>query len=125
MKMSNDVPSKALEWTNLILGAGLGCAAFMFTELPVAAWNMGIVGALIACCSAVALYRYAPWTEWSNLTLGCWAIAAPFLFGFGAAPAPTWTFILVGFCVASIATMQLMASRKGGTSSSTGSFAGE
>ena len=77
MKLTSEVPNKALEWANLVLGAGFACAAFMFTELPVAAWNMGIVGALIACCSVVALYRYAAWTEWSNLALGCWAIVPP------------------------------------------------
>jgi hypothetical protein len=125
MKMTSEVPNKALEWANLVLGAGFACAAFMFTELPVAAWNMGIVGALIACCSVVALYRYAAWTEWSNLALGCWAIVAPFLLGFGSAPAPTWTSIVVGVCVASIATLQLVAGRKAGTPSGTGSFAGE
>ena len=58
MKMRNDVPNKGLEWTNLILGAGLACAAIMFVGLPAAAWDAGVVGALIVCSSAVALYRY-------------------------------------------------------------------
>lgn len=111
--MRSEVPSKGLEWTNLILGVGLACAAFMFTGLPAAAWNAGIVGLLIAYCSAVALYRYRAWTEWSNLTLGCWAVIAPFLFGFGSVPAPTWTLVAVGFCVATIAAMQLWADRRG------------
>ncbi len=101
--MTNEVPSKGLEWTNLVLGAGLACAAFAFTEMPAAAWNAGIVGALIACCSAMALYRYGAWTEWSNLGLGCWGVAAPFLLGFGSAQAAMWTHVLVGLCVATIA----------------------
>jgi hypothetical protein len=94
--MTNEVPSKGLEWTNLVLGAGLACAAFAFTEMPAAAWNAGIVGALIACCSAMALYRYGAWTEWSNLGLGCWGVAAPFLLGFGSAQAAMWTHVSVG-----------------------------
>lgn len=110
--MTSDVPSKGLEWTNLILGAGLACAAFMFTGLPVAAWNAGIVGALIVCCSVVALYRYGAWAEWSNLTLGCWAVVAPFLLGFGQAPTAMWTHVVVGLCVATIAVMQLAAGGK-------------
>ena len=110
--MINEVPSKGLEWTNLVFGAALACAAIAFAELPVAAWNAGIVGTLIACCSAVALYRYEAWTEWSNLTLGCWAVVAPFLLGFGSAQAPMWTHVVVGLCVATIATMQLAAGRK-------------
>lgn len=110
--MTNEVPSKGLEWTNLVLGAGLACAAFAFTEMPAAAWNAGIVGALIACCSAVALYRYGAWTEWSNLGFGCWGVAAPFLLGFGSAQAAMWTHVLVGLCVATIAIIQLSSGRK-------------
>ena len=108
--MKAEVPSKGLEWTNLIVGAGFACAAFVFTGA--AAWNAGIVGLLIACCSAMALYRYGSWTEWSNVTLGSWAIVSPYLLGFAAAPAATWTSIAVGICVATIATMQLVAGRK-------------
>ena len=110
--MTSEVPSKGLEWTNLILGAGLACTAFMFTELPPAAWNAGTIGALIVCGSAVALYRYRDWAEWSNLTLGCWAVVAPFVLGFGSAPGPMWTHVVIGLCVATIAAMQLAASRR-------------
>ncbi|RXT55971.1 hypothetical protein B6S44_07760 [Bosea sp. Tri-44] len=110
--MTNEIPSKGLEWTNLVLGAILACAAFLFADPSTAAWNAGIVGALIVCCSLVALYRYGDWTEWSNLTLGCWAVAAPFLLGFKSAEGPMWTHVVVGLCVATIAAGQLVASRK-------------
>jgi hypothetical protein len=110
--MTNEVPSKGLEWTNLVLGAGLACAAFVFADMPAAAWNAGIVGVLIACCSAVALYRSGAWAEWSNLALGSWAVAAPFLLGFGSVPAAMWTHVLVGLCVATIAVIQLSSGRK-------------
>ncbi|MGX5804906.1 SPW repeat protein [Bradyrhizobium sp. Arg314] len=117
--MRNDVPSKGLEWTNLILGAGLACAAIMFVGLPAAAWNAGVVGSLIVCSSAVALYRYGDWAEWSNLTLGCWAAVAPFLLGFGSAQGPMWTHVLIGICVATFAALQLVASRRARAPSST------
>jgi hypothetical protein len=119
MKMTSEVPSKGLEWTNLVLGASLACSAFAFAELPAAALNAGIVGVLIACCSAVALYRYGAWAEWSNLTFGCWAAAAPLLFGFGSAQAAMWTHVLVGLCVATIAIIQLSSDRKAQVLSST------
>jgi hypothetical protein len=110
--MTNEIPSKGLEWTNLALGVILACAAFLFTDLPYAAWNAGIVGAVIVCCSALALYRYGDWIEWSNLTLGSWAVVAPFLLGFGSAQGAMWTHVMVGLCVATIAAAQLVASRK-------------
>jgi len=119
MKMRSEVPSKGLEWVNLILGAGLACAAFTFSGLPSAAWDAGIVGTLIACCFAAALYRYPAWTEWSNLTLGCWAVVAPFLLGFGSPQTAMWTHVLLGLCVATVAVMQLQAGRRGHTPSST------
>jgi hypothetical protein len=53
--MRYEGPNKGLEWTNLLLGIGLACAAFMFAELPAEAWNAGMVGTLIGCCSAAAL----------------------------------------------------------------------
>ncbi|TIM63644.1 MAG: hypothetical protein E5Y58_28320 [Mesorhizobium sp.] len=107
--MTSEVRSKGLEWTNLVLGAGLACAAFAFAELPAAAWNAGIVGVLIACCSGVALYRYGASAEWSNVALG---VAAPFLLGFGSAQTAMWTHVLVGLCVATIAIIQLSSGRK-------------
>lgn len=109
--MKNEVPNKRLEWTNLVLGAGLACSAFIFAGLPAAAWNAGIVGTLIVCCSAMALYRYGAWAEWSNLALGSWAVVAPFLLGFGSAQTPIWTHVVVGICVATIAILQLRANR--------------
>jgi len=112
MKMTSEVPSKGLEWTDLVLGGGLAGAAFIFADLPLAAWNAGIVGTLIVCCSAVALYRYGDWTEWFNLTLGCWAVVAPAMLGFGSAQAPISMHVVVGLCVATIAAWQLVTSRK-------------
>ena len=110
--MANEVPSKWLEWTNLMLGACLACTALMFAGLPLAAWNAGVVSVLIAFCSAAALYRYGAWAEWSNLALGCWAVLAPFLIGFGSAQGPMWMHVVIGLCVATIAVLQLVAGGK-------------
>jgi hypothetical protein len=114
MNMKNEGLNKGLEWTNLILGLCLVFAAFMFAAIPAAAWNVGIVGTLIACSSAIALYRYGDWAEWSDLTLGSWVVVAPFLLGFESAPAAMWTHILIGLCIASIAVAQLLAKRSMG-----------
>lgn len=117
--MKNETPSKGLEWLNLLLGSGLVLAAFAFAGDTVAAWNAGVVGTLIACCAAIALYRYGAWAEWSNIALGCWAALSPFVLGFTSAPAPTWSLILVGSSVASIAAMQIAAARNGRTRTTT------
>jgi hypothetical protein len=111
MNMRNEAPS--LEWTNLILGAGLACAAIFFIDFPVAARNAAVVGTLILFCSAMALHRYGTWAEWSNITLGCWAVVAPFLLNFASRQTPMWTHVLIGLCVATIATMQLFLASRG------------
>jgi hypothetical protein len=105
--MRDEVANKWLEMTNLVLGGLLACGAIIFADLPVAAWNAGVVGLLIALCSATALYRYSPWQEWSNITLGCWSAAAPFLLGFGTQPVTMWTHVTIGLCVATLAIIQL------------------
>lgn len=117
--MKSELPSKGLEWTNLLLGCGLALAAFLFVEQPVVAWNTGIVGVAIAYCSAVALYRYGVWAEWSNITIGCWAVVSPFVLGFGAASGPTWMLIVGGTSVAAVAALQVAAGRRSRTRTTT------
>jgi hypothetical protein len=74
---------------------------------------------------APRLYRYGDWAEWSTVTLGGWAAIAPFLLGFGSVPAPMWTHVLIGLSVVTIASMQLVASRKTQMPSSTEPTAAE
>ncbi|MFG1428827.1 SPW repeat protein [Roseixanthobacter glucoisosaccharinicivorans] len=111
--MKNEVPNKGLEWTNMVLGLVLACAAFAFGGLSAAVWDAAVVGILIACCSAVALARYGAWTEWSNIVLGCWAVVAPWIMGFSGAQTAMWTHVVIGICVACIAAAQLCLVSKG------------
>jgi hypothetical protein len=111
MNMTNPAPSRGLEWTNLALGAGLFCSAFLFGALPVAALSAAITGLLVVTCSMLALYRFNASAEWSNLALGSWALLAPFVLGFNSARSPLSIHLVIGLCVVTIATMQLVASR--------------
>ena len=109
--MINPPPSRGLEWTNLSLGAGLFCSAFLFGHLPVAALSAAITGLFIVTCSMLALYRFSNSAEWSNLALGSWAIIAPFIVGFGSDQSALSIHFIIGLCVVTIATMQLVSSR--------------
>ena len=71
--------------------------------------NRGHADGVLLCHG---LYRYGAWTEWSNFTLACWAVVAPFLLGFGSVVTPMWAHVLIGLCATTIATMQLLADRK-------------
>ena len=116
----DEVPSKGLEWTNLILGGCLACAAIFFKS-DAAVWNAGIIGVLVMCFSVTALSRYGDWAEWSNLSLACWTLAAPFLLGFATDQSPMWTHVVLGGCIATVAVIQLVSSRKRRTPLSSGS----
>jgi hypothetical protein len=110
--MKSEVPNKGLEWTNLVLGLVLACAAFALGGLSTAVWDAAVVGILIACCSAIALTRYGAWAEWTNVVLGCWAVIAPWVLGFSGAQTAMWTHVVIGICVACIAAAQLFSGGK-------------
>ena len=109
--MTSKVPSKGLEWINLIAGGSFACAAVFFGQ-EAAVWNAATVGILVVCFSTIALCRYADWAEWFNAALGGWALIAPFLLGFSFAKGTMWTHVLAGICIATIAVIQLANGRK-------------
>src|SRR5689334_16058075 len=98
MQVQNENPH--LERLNLILGVTLAGAAFFFTSATSAAWDAVLIGSLIACFSATALVRYGLWADWSNLTLACWALIAPFALQFDNVQSALWTHLTIGTCVA-------------------------
>lgn len=109
--MTDPAPSRGLEWTNLSFGAGLFLSAFLFGNLPIAALSAAITGLFIVTCSMLALYRFSSSAEWSNLALGSWAVVAPFVLGFGSDQTALSIHVIVGLCVVTIATMQLISCR--------------
>lgn len=48
----------------------------------IAAWNAYVVGGAITVLAAWALVSRNTWTEWANLVLAIWLIAAPFVLRF-------------------------------------------
>lgn len=70
--MKNSTQNIWLDVTNLILGLGFFCAAFVCVESPSAAWSGVIVGCVVAACSIITLQRYSIWAELANLLAGLW-----------------------------------------------------
>lgn len=110
--MVSSVPSKGLEWTNLLLGIGLFVAAFSFGDLPIAAMNAAVAGLFIASSSTIALNKYNPNAERFNIAVGSWAIIAPFVLRFESAQSALAIHMLFGLGAVTVATMQLVAGRK-------------
>lgn len=89
------------DWLNLLLGLWLFVAPFVGVGAMTgaAAWDGYIFGALIVLLSGAALRQPQAWEEWTNLVIGLWVIAAPFVLGFTAEAAATWNHIIVGVVV--------------------------
>lgn len=111
--MTKAVPSKALECINLTLGAVLFIAPFAtgLVAGPVAVWNACFIGALIVLCSAIAIWKYSNWAEWTNVIAGCWLVIAPFALGFATVASAMWVHVLLGLSVATIAGFQISKAR--------------
>ena len=89
------------DWINLLLGLWLCVAPFFGLGMlnDTAAGNSYIFGAIIALLAAAALWRPQSWEEWTNLLIGLWLIAAPFVLGFTTQTAAMWNQIIVGLVV--------------------------
>lgn len=74
-------------------------------------WNAVIVGALIALAALYALFQVFAWQEWSNLVLGLWLIASPWVLGFSAMTSAMLNAVIVGAVVAALAFWALATDR--------------
>jgi hypothetical protein len=97
-----------IDGTNLVLGAILFCLPWVILPTTQAIeWNAWIAGGLVAFNAGCALTGFAAWEEWTNLVLGLWVAISPWLFGFQGNVAATWTYVVLGCGVATLAGVQL------------------
>jgi hypothetical protein len=97
-----------IDVTNLCLGVILFCLPwFIVPTTQAIEWNAWIAGGLVGFNAGCALTGFAAWEEWTNLIVGLWVAISPWLFGFQANVAATWTYVVLGSCVAVLAAVQL------------------
>ena len=96
---------------NAFLGAVLFLMPWLF-ELgsTAAAWNVGIVGAVIVALSIAAIVRFTQWEEWINLILGLWVMVSPWVLGFAAMAAAMWGHVVIGAAIVALAALELWMS---------------
>lgn len=68
-----------------------------------AMWNLYIVGIVIAALAAVALFAFQVWEEWTNLALGAWLFASPWVLGFSSSALLMWNAVIAGTLVVVLA----------------------
>lgn len=96
-----DTKQRWQDWLNLLLGIWLVVAPLIGIGAMggLAAWNAYLFGAIIIVFSVAALNEPHGWEEWTNLVVGLWLIAAPFVLGFSMQAGPAWNHIGVGAVV--------------------------
>jgi len=78
------------DWLNLVFGVWLFFSPWLlqyftarpYTDQTIASWNSIFFGAAVVVFAVWALFVPKKWEEWTNLILGLWLIASPWVLGF-------------------------------------------
>ncbi len=93
------------DWTVVLLGVWLVLAPFLGIGAigGVPAINSYLIGTAVALVAFTAIAQPDLWKEYTNMTLGLWLIAAPFILSFTSQVGPMWNQIIVGLLIAAAA----------------------
>ncbi len=106
------------DWTIVLLGVWLVLSPFFGIGAigDVAAINSYLIGAVVTLVAFMAIAKSEVWKEYTNLTLGLWLIAAPFVLSFTNLAGPMWNQIIVGLLISAAAfdvTLRMSKPTKG------------
>src|SRR5579863_4658360 len=89
------------DWINLICGVLLFISPWClgFAGDPMAARTAWIGGAIVFVMGVAALMQFAEWEEWVALVVGVLVVIAPWVLGFAAIHAATWSCVVLGVIV--------------------------
>jgi hypothetical protein len=83
---------------NALIGAWLLASPWLlgFQGNSPALSNSLIIGMALIAAAAGAMWLPQAWEEWTEVALGAWLLAAPWLFGFNVLQAATINSVLTG-----------------------------
>jgi hypothetical protein len=98
---------------NVLLGLWLLVAPFLlgYGNIAAAMWNDVIVGGLVLILAGVRVWKPAHnrWLSWTNVLLGLWLLAAPFILAYSEVAAAMWNDIIVGIGIAVLGAWSAIA----------------
>lgn len=104
---------KVASGLNVVTALWLIAAPFLlaYAGITAAVWNDILIGitVLILAGIRVAKPERNAGLSWTNLVLGLWLIAAPFVLSYAGTAAALWNDVIVGVVVASLATWSALA----------------
>jgi cation transport ATPase len=96
------------DWLNLVFGLWLFFSPWLlqyytarpYTDQTFALWNSVVFGAAVVVFAVWALFVPKKWEEWTNLVLGLWLIASPWVLGFHTYTVAAANMVIVGLVIA-------------------------
>lgn len=111
--------NRLVKWAsgaNIVLGLWLIIAPFLlgYTGIAAAMWNEIIVGVIVVVLAWLRVSNPGrmTWLSWSNVVLGLWLIAAPFVLGYSGTAAAMWNEVIVGLLIAGLGTWSALETRR-------------
>jgi hypothetical protein len=103
------------DWVNLLLGIGVVLSPWVIgNDLDGAVRSSySIVGIAVALFAIYALIAFRPWEEWANLVFGTWLFVSPWVLGFSAVTALTWSAVFIGALIVVCAGWALTEEQSG------------
>ena len=98
---------------NLVLGIWLFASAWVlgFENETAAMVNVVIIGLLLVATALGAMFVPRAWEEWTELVLGLWLIASPWVLSFSTMREPRVNAVIVGLIVAILALWVLLTDK--------------
>jgi hypothetical protein len=97
----------ALDVYNLVLGAFLFVAPWLFSYAYASAKTDDWISAAIVVASSIAaLVAFAEWEEWIGIIVGLWVLVSPWVLGFQHARAAAVN-VAVGLLIAFMSALEL------------------
>ncbi len=105
----NNTVNKVLNGIILAIGIWLVISPFVFSYTTYGLWNSVICGGLAIVFAGVREWtadNKNNWANWTNMLLGVWLIAAPFMFV--DVDAALWSSLISGAVIAALAGWSLV-----------------
>ncbi len=102
--------AKIIGGLDTLVGMWLFGSSFIFAGAPALAWSLALTGAAVAVLAGSRALGYAKaWPSWTNLFLGLWTIASPWVLTNAPHAAAAWDAVVTGLVIANLSLASAMA----------------
>jgi hypothetical protein len=102
--------AKVIGGLDTLVGIWLFLSAFIFAGNQALAWATALTGFVVAVLAGSRALGYTrAWPSWTNLLLGLWTVALPWIVTSVPNPAAQWNCVITGLVIANLALASAMA----------------